>query len=206
MDDKYILEREIDDMTDRQIVDIITNSDLKGCEEALSIMYKEYYFMVEHFVTSRGGTKEDGKDVFQDAMVVFYNNVKAGKYKVQSKVSTYLFSVSKNIWYNRTRTLKRETDMNEFEYLSLVDDQDIEKELIFSEKQELIGKLLAKSGEKCASLLRYFYFDRFKMKKIAQKLNFASEQEAKNQKHKCMKKLRVLVSNSDNYHKALMAE
>ena len=64
---------------------------------------------------------------------------------------------------------------------------------VSQEQKEIFEGLLNEIGEKCRLLLRYFYYERKRMKEIVALMSFSSEQVAKNRKSNCMKKLRSLV-------------
>jgi len=185
-------------MTDHQIVEAIKNNSIQNSEEALSAIYDSYYGMIERFIVKNNGTKDDAKDVFQDTIISMYNNIKADKYSADSKLSTYLFSISRNTWFNK---LKKNTALNkidDYEHHQISSNEDIHGDLEYTEHQKQIGMLLHKVGSDCTKLLKLFYFEKMRMVKIATLMNYASEKVAKNQKARCMKKLRTIVSSNDD--------
>ena len=190
-------------MTDQQIIATIKDSSIKNCETTLSYVYRSYYGMIESFVTRNNGTKDDAKDVFQETIISLYNNVKNGKYSPDSMLSTYLFSISKNNWYKKLRKNGRMSNLEDHEHHQISSDEDIQGKIEYTEQQMLIGKLLHKIGQECGKLLKLFYFEKMRMVKIAAAMDYSSEQVAKNQKSKCMKKLRVVVLSSDNIQNQL---
>jgi len=183
-------------MTDQQIIATIKDSSIKSCEIALNCVYESYYKMIQTFVTQNSGTKDDAKDVFQETVISLYNNVKNGKYSPDSKLSTYLFSISKKNWFNKLRKSGRISSLEDNENHHIQSDEDIQRKIEYTEQQMLIGKLLHKIGQECGTLLKLFYFEKMRMVKIAATMNYSSEQIAKNQKSKCMKKLRLVVLSS----------
>jgi len=56
--------------------------------------------------------------------------------------------------------------------------------------------LLESLGGNCKRILVLYYFDRLKMKEIAEVMNFANDQVAKNKKSSCLKKLKAKISES----------
>lgn len=190
-------------MTDQQIITTLKESSIKECEQALNHVYKSYYGMIESFVLQNNGSKDDSKDIFQDTVMSLYRNVKNGKYSPDSKLSTYLFSIGKNIWYKKLRKDNRMSPLVEDEYKQISSDEDIQGDLEYTEHQILIGKLLHKVGEECNKLLKLFYFEKMRMVKIATLLDYSSEQVAKNKKNKCMKKLRAVILSNDNLQEQL---
>ena len=189
-------------MTDQQIITTLKESSIKGCEQALNHVYKSYYAMIESFVLQNNGTKDDAKDVFQDTVMSLYRNVKNDKYSLDSKLSTYLFSIGKNNWYKKLRKNGRVSHLEE-EHKHVSTDEDVHGDIEYTEQQKLIGKLLHKVGEECNKLLKLFYFEKMRMVKIATLLDYSSEQVAKNKKNKCMKKLRAVVLSNDNLQEQL---
>jgi len=190
-------------MNDTQILKLILEEDLIKNEMGLKTIYVNNYYMVENFILCHGGTKEDAKDVFQDVVIAFYNNIKGKKITLKSKISTYIYSIARNQWLKHVRDNKK-TIVLEAEVVNKVSDSENAFEsMVYSEEQLMIAKILSTAGEKCKHLLQQFYFEKLKMKKIASNLGYASEQVAKNQKSKCMKKLKAIVLGSEFYRKNL---
>ena len=190
-------------MTDKEIVEIISSNEMRKCEDALRLMYKEHYYLIENMVLSSNGTREDAKDIFQDAIVAFYNNVKSGKYVLDSKISTYLFAVSRNLWLKRLRKKGREAEISEEQLINFKSEENIFEDIKYSEEQKLIAQLFMKVGDKCKNLLMLYYYEKMRMKNIAIEMKLSSEQAAKNQKLKCMKKLKAFVLQNEFYSKNL---
>lgn len=193
-------------MTDQDIVRQIRNTDLAASEDALRLVYKKCYFVCEQMITKNNGSKEDAKDIFHDALVVFYNNAKKSDFELKSKISTYLYGVCRNLWYQRLRESKKyvevsEDYLNEIEGGILVPDRTTQ-----TETAVLIANLLEKSGQKCLALLKMFYFEKMRMKEIAEAFGFASDQVAKNQKVRCLKKLRAIAKNTAKYKDLLQTQ
>ena len=168
-----------------------------GSEKALRELYSSHYYMIEAMIVKSSGSTEDARDIFQDAVVVFYNKVKEEQFELKSKISTYLYSVSRNIYLKKIRKSGHtiELDINKSDREELMIDQ-----LEYTESQSILAEVFRKIGEPCRKILFYFYYEKMKMQRIAKELNYASEQVAKNQKSKCMKKLRALVL-SNSYYK-----
>ncbi len=190
-------------MTDQQIITTLKESSIKYCEQALNLVYANYYTMIENFVLQNNGNKDDAKDVFQETVMSLYRNVKNDKYSLDSKLSTYIFSIGKNNWYKKLRKNGRMSHLKEEQHHQISSDEDIQADIEYTEQQKLIGKLLHKAGEECSKLLKLFYFEKMRMVKIANVFDFSSEQVAKNKKNKCMKKLRAVILSNDNLQEQL---
>ncbi len=194
----YVSYKETTTMTDELIIKHLLDNTSKSNERAFKWIYENYYQMILHFVTNNSGTKDDVKDVFQDALISLYNNVKRGSYRPESKLSTYFFSICKNNWFKKLRKSGRMTSLENKGYEHLKSDDNVETRIEYTEQQKLIGRLLHTIGTECGKLLKLFYFEKMRMIKIAAEMDYSSEQVAKNQKSKCMKKLRAVVMSSDD--------
>lgn len=87
----------------------ITLEELKsGSEKVLKTVYEENRDKFLNFARRYGLTEEENIDVYQDAYIVFYENVMNGKLeKLTSSVSTYLFSIGKYLIFDRMRKNKK---------------------------------------------------------------------------------------------------
>ncbi|MEM9981431.1 MAG: sigma-70 family RNA polymerase sigma factor, partial [Bacteroidota bacterium] len=131
------------------------------------------------------GTEEEAKDVFQDALIVFWQKARKNDFQLTSKISTYLYSVCLNLW---RKELERKSRLSN-EEKDGVTEITWEKE----EKFRLIHQCLGKLGETCRKVLYYYYFDGLSMQDIAEKLGFANADTAKTKKYKCKKELDEIV-------------
>jgi len=67
--------------------------------------------------------------------------------------------------------------------------QAIQKELDL----KMVSKALTLIGEPCHQLLDFFYFSKKSMEEISSSMGYKNPETAKNQKYKCMERLRKLV-------------
>ena len=76
-------------MKDSEVLERIA----RGDEKALDFLYKKHYRMMTHMVITHGGSEQEAKDVFQDALIVFWQKAASGNLVLTSKISTYLYSI-----------------------------------------------------------------------------------------------------------------
>src|SRR6478736_8122694 len=79
----------------------------KGDEKALEIVYKKYYRMMTKLVITNSGTEDEARDVYQDALVVFWQKARSGNLVLTSKMSTYIYSICQNLWRKELERKKR---------------------------------------------------------------------------------------------------
>lgn len=157
----------------------------KGDEKALEIIYQKYYRMMTKLVVTNSGTEDEARDVYQDALVVFWQKARSSNFVLTSKMSTYIYSICQNLWRKELDRKKRLSN----EEKDAAESIDMEK----PEREKIIAKCLDQLGETCRKVLMYYYFDEMSMQEIADKLGFANTDTAKTKKYKCKQKLDELV-------------
>lgn len=157
--------------------------------EALAKLYQE--FRVEYISWAMkifGCTREEAKDSYQNAIVILYENIVAGKLtELNSTAKTYLFAIGKN----KLRELKRHEQTQE--PLDVNVDLPVEEtEVLDPVAVNLAVASLEKLGEPCKALLQEFYYHKSTMVHIMEKLGYKNEDTAKTQKYKCLLRLRKI--------------
>ena len=158
----------------------------------LTRLYQRTFPMVRRHVLERGGTTQDAKDVFQDALIVFYEKTVSSQLTLTSSVSTYLVGVCRHLWQQELTRRKRlplsELDEAHEQLSDTV-------EAVEAEPAPALAVLeyVAKLGEKCQRILLSFYYFQQPLEQIAAENNYASIRSATVQKFKCLERLRKAV-------------
>lgn len=165
---------------------------------ALEALY-ESFPKIEKLILSKGGTKEEAKDIFQEALIIFYKKVQDSSFELTCQIGTYLYSVARFLWKDELKKQQKNVEWEKegFEYV---------EDVIFHEEKEkqfeAIAKAFKQLGKRCEQLLEMFYQQKYSMKKIAQVLRFSNESSAKTQKYKCLEQVKKIAhqefSNSSN--------
>lgn len=160
-------------------------------ENAWRTLYRQHFGMVRHLVTSNSGTAEQANDVFQDALVVLYENACKPNFQLTASIKTYLYSVCRNLWLKQLRTAKKHANIADCEQFIEVTIPETATE---NERQlAVMEACMQKLGEKCQKLLTMFYYAKASMETIAGELGYTNAANAKNQKYKCLMQLRKLA-------------
>jgi len=161
--------------------------------EALEAIYRNNIEKACSYILANNGSTDEAKDVFQEAMVAFYENVRNGKFKGESTISTYLYSIAKFKWLNQIKKNQvRTAHYDRYEQEEFSDGP--LATLIEDEKKKGILELLNQLGEACKRLLIENIYHNASMKEIAKSGNFSSEQVVRNKKYKCLQKLKEIIS------------
>lgn len=177
--------------TDLDILSAIQSGDN---QYVLSSLYKTVLPMVKKLIMSNSGNEEEAKDIFQDAVLIFYNQVKEGRFDSRYEIGGFIYSVSRNLWINRAKRLNRTTRMNTEATVPV--HENVLDDLITEEKSYAINALLDKIGEECKKLLKYSTYEKLSMKEICEKMGFSNENVAKTNNYRCKQKLISLVKDN----------
>ncbi|MBC7696228.1 MAG: sigma-70 family RNA polymerase sigma factor [Burkholderiales bacterium] len=140
--------------------------------------------------------KEDGKDIFQDTVIAFYNNVKSETLThLTSDIKTYLFTIGKFKIINFQKKQQRSVTFSDFDLLKV--NEPINNEMLDKEENEFIKdtvkKYLNEQCEDCKKVLELYYFKDLDMKTIALEMGYKNADVAKKKKYECFKKLAEMV-------------
>ena len=153
--------------------------------DLFTMLYLERFPDVAKYISNHGGTLEEARDIFQDAVILYYEKMVTEGFKPQKSDTAYIFGMVRNLWYKR----KSQTTYT----LSL---EGLELENENPDKPVVIDRLvsfLETTGQKCMDILQSFYYERMSMDALAKRFGFASERSATVQKFKCLEKVRDQV-------------
>ncbi|WP_179009576.1 RNA polymerase sigma factor [Winogradskyella forsetii] len=173
-------------MSDEKIMALFKNGQRN---KAFRELYK-LYPRIEKLILSKGGTKADANDVFQEALIILNRNLEKSDFKLTSSFYTYLYSVSRFVWKDSQKQFsKQELRQLEGEEVSILD------AVIEEKKYRTAEQAFRELGERCQQLLQRFYLKKMSFKAIAEVMQFKSEKIAKNQKYKCLQKAKDIYRN-----------
>ena len=156
--------------------------------EALRQIREDSFDMIAKWICLNNGTRSDAKDIFQEVCINLVEKIRNNKYQHKAKLTTYNFTVAKNLWYKKLRSRKPGIDLDPFDH-SIKSQIDIEYELMLSDCNTTLYKYIKQLSQREQDVIRLYYFEGKRMAEIADIVGFKSEQVAKNEKCKAMKKL-----------------
>lgn len=159
---------------------------------AIKSLYKIHFPMVLNFVLNNSGDEDEAKDLYQEGFMVFYDQVRREGFALTCKIKTYLYSVCRRLWLKKlnenSRKLKKIGDDDDFADLGNDISFITENEIKF----EIVSKAMEKLGEPCKSLIIDFYIKDLNMTEISDKFGYTNPDNAKNQKYKCLQRLKKI--------------
>jgi len=154
-------------------------------------LYLEAFPKVAVFIGKRGGTLEVAKDLFQEALIIYYEQVVLEDKLLRQNATAYLLGTVRHLWYqhqNGDSLLQPLDGMDQ----NLAEDYPTPA----SAKLKLI-QVLETAGKKCMDLLRAFYYEQAPLDEIAEQFGFSTVRSATVQKYKCLEKVRTQVKEKE---------
>jgi RNA polymerase sigma factor (sigma-70 family) len=162
---------------------------MAGDDKTLKVVYRQNYQTVVSFILNNGGTLQEAKDTYQETIIVFCEKLKQDGFELNCSIKTFLYSIGRRLWLKQLKRKSRFTteQLNDSEeYLPIEEDKTDEREEQFYAMNQALEQL----GEPCRSILKDFYINGNSMEEITQKFGYTNADNAKNQKYKCLKRLK----------------
>ncbi|WP_345954691.1 sigma-70 family RNA polymerase sigma factor [Mucilaginibacter sp. PAMB04168] len=156
-------------------------------QDWLTNLYLTTFPAVAQHISRQGGSLDEAKDIFQDALIIYYEKAVAGKLQLTHSEKAYILGIAKHLWYQQQHKQKGKVNEDVLNYTELPEDVSA----MPSTKRLL--RYLETAGQKCMDMLQAFYYDKLPMKDIAERFGLSGERSATVQKHKCLEKVRETV-------------
>lgn len=173
-----------------EIIDAIKDND----EATLKELYRNNYPKVEKLVLNNNGSLEQAKDIFQEAFIAMWKNLKTEKFIPQnaSAIEGYLYQIAKNKWLDYLRSAHHKKTVSMDQYSTIIADKTEQSIDGKEEKLEKAKRAFANLKGGCKELLTQFYYEKKALKEIADALQL-DPASVRNKKYRCMQKLRALA-------------
>lgn len=159
--------------------------------DALKQLYKRNLPPVTSFVLKNSGSENDAKEMLQEAIIALYEKIKANDFKAKAKLSTFLFAVAKNQWYNQLK--RKEVPTDHLTHSKSLNQSETDSTNEKRAQNEWIFGLMNHLKKDCKDILIYSIYQKYSMAEIAEMMNFKNEQIARNKKSKCLGYFKKLV-------------
>jgi len=158
-------------------------------------LYEACFPAVARHIAQRGGTLEEAEDVFQDALLVYYEKARGGSLRLARGEKEYIFGVARYLWAKRYHENMRHTSLDDL--VAAYERGELEPQCKELPEQQIahgrIIRILQAGGQKCMRLLTAFYYEKLDMDDLASRFGFSGRRSATVQKFKCLQKVKQLV-------------
>jgi RNA polymerase sigma factor (sigma-70 family) len=166
----------------------LATSDKKSVEA----IYRDNFNMIQSLVINNNGSSDDAKDIFQEAMIVLYEKARSGHFELNCQIKTFMYSVSRRLWLKRLQQQNRFAAPGDSMQEVVSVDEEIEDHEQRNAEYEMMEQAISHLGEPCRSLIEAYYLQKQNMQEIAEKFGYTNADNAKNQKYKCLVRLKKI--------------
>lgn len=159
---------------------------------------------VRQQIYQQGGNEQDARDMLNQALLAFLEQVESGKYDpTQSAINTYVVKIAAQKFFTQQRSTMRRAAMHDRSVDAGATETytDPEESLDLAHKKEVLDRILQWTGEKCRQLLQ-LHSHHYSHAEIAEMLQYRSADSAKMAVSDCRKKLNTVLTE----HPELLAE
>jgi RNA polymerase sigma-70 factor (ECF subfamily) len=179
--------------SDAKIIDCLNQGGRKE-NQAIQQLLDDNRLKVKSYVLKNSGNSEDAETILIEGVTELIFNVRKDKFRGESKLSTYLFSICASTWLKKLKKNKRFTDAEDNENVAIDSPSPLDS---YNDKQikEEVNILLGRLGNACEKVLS-LWARHYSMTEIANALQYKNAQIAMNKKNKCLTKLKEEMRNN----------
>ncbi len=180
-------------ISDKNIIEGIKKQD----DKTLNWLYDNYLQTVKNYVIKNSGTTEDVSDVFQDSIIILYNQISEESLNLTTDLKGYFFGIARNIWSAQLRKKRKTTGLD----IDLPDEMNHE-ETDGSLFERIVSRAFQKLKPDNQAILT-LYSDGYSYEEIAAKMNLKNEIYARRKKYLSKEALIELVKEDPEYQEYL---
>lgn len=162
---------------------------LKGNTAAFGQIVDVYKNMVFTLAVRMIRNREEAEEVSQDVFIKVYKSL--GKFKFDSKFSTWIYKIAYNSCLDRIKKNKKflkDVEINESNFNLIVTVDNALEKLIKDERSLLVRQCVNKLPEQSCALMTLFYFEELSLDEISE-ITGLSTNTAKVKLHRARKRL-----------------
>ncbi len=179
----------------------ILNGIRRRDNEVLSFVYREYSQLIKNHVHINGGQNNDAGDVFQEAIVIIFKNLKNREFEINSSFGSYILGLCKIIWNkNKIEYITREESVQEEYEFPITNEEKLLEDYRQNLKNCLFQKHYRNLDNQSKKVLRMF-FKNYSFEEIARAVGYRNADVAKKKKYVCLKQLTEQIKADPEYKK-----
>lgn len=167
-------------------------------EPTLQRLYQENYHKTEKYVLENQGTVAEARDIFQEAFIAAWRNIKLDKFHPanESSLAGYLYTIAKYKWLDCLRSAHYRKTVSMDNISARIEEPALHTDLGEDDQQYLqqVREHFARLGTNCREVLTRYYYKKESLRTISSALNW-TEATARNNKYRCLQQLRAMIKN-----------
>lgn len=191
------------EISDAELLELI-----KEDPDYFSIVFKktkDYCLRFLNNLVSGGRIREEElDDIYQDALIVLYEKIVEGNFRLTSGFQTYLNSVCRNLLLKRFHGISATVGLEDDDVERHLEGQfdpnikDELRELEIEENSRFLAlekalNIMKDAGGKCYEILSLYWYHKKSISKISEHFGYTTDVNTRNQKSKCQKRLRKIA-------------
>jgi RNA polymerase sigma factor (sigma-70 family) len=176
-------------ISDINIIDGIRNQD----DKVLNWLYDNYFQSVKNHVLSNSGSEEDVSDVFQDTIIVLYNQITGDDLNLTTDLKGYFFGIARNVWSSQLRKKQKTVELD----IDPPDEGEPEEQ-----SDPVLERIISRAFQKLKpdqQMVLNLFSDGQTYEEIAIKMSLKNEVYARRKKYLCKEALLELVKEDPEY-------
>jgi DNA-directed RNA polymerase specialized sigma24 family protein len=154
-------------------------------------LYKKAFPAVARYVARMGGSLEEAQDIFQDALVIYYERVTSVHAETILNEKAFVLGISQRLWLQHYKAGSKSQPLDGLEIAAVPDEEPATGKLL---------RYLETAGKKCMELLKAYYYDNASAGDVSTLFGYGSIHSVTVAKYKCLEKVRETVKqNSLSY-------
>jgi RNA polymerase sigma factor (sigma-70 family) len=166
-------------------------------DKILNWLYDNYFQPVKNHVLGNSGSIDDVSDVFQDSIIVLYNQITDYSLHLNTDLKGYFFGIARNVWSAQLRKKQRTIEL-EFD----ISDEDSADEQFDPALERVISRVFKKLKPDQQMVLNLFS-EGHSYEEIASMMDLKNEVYARRKKYLSKEALLELVREDPEYQEYL---
>lgn len=179
--------------SDKNLIEGIRNQD----DKVLNWIYENYLPLIRKHILQNSGNQADVSDIFQDTIIILYDQVVEGSFKLKSDLKGYFYGIAKNRWKEQLRSRKETLVLDE----EISDDPESE-EISSLVLERIISRAFNKLKPDYQAVLK-LYSEGRSYEDIAKELDLKTETNARRKKYISKEALLEIVREDPEYQEYL---
>ncbi len=174
-------------VTDISIIEGVRNQD----DYILNWIYDNYLQSVKKHVLNNSGSDDDVSDVFQDTIIVLYNQIISDNLNLTTDLKGYFFGIARNVWSAQLRKKQRTVELE----IDLPDDAEEQTDPVL---ERIVARVFVKLKPDQQMILNLFS-EGLSFEEIASKMDLKNEVYARRKKYLSKESLIELMKEDPEY-------
>lgn len=165
-----------------------------GDHAIIKLVYRSHYPLVRGYIMKNKGIEDDARDIYQESMAILCRKLQQEPgFMLTCTIGTFLFSVARRLWLKHLRDNNRTGSLSDTYDAEEEDESGVQWDT--ENRISLLSDSMDELGEPCKTLLNDFYVSKLNMETISEKYGYTNADNAKNQKYKCLQRLKKIFFN-----------